>query len=138
MAEELSLAQFISNAREQIGLSPSGLAKRANLPLSFIEDIEAGKELFLPATLRQKLAKGLKLNPGDIKPYEKFLESKFDKDEELIAEIKQKILDGNIENLTCPICHSKLNTRIAKLYDLEDNLMLHAKAQCTKCPFQIV
>ena len=37
----------------------------------------------------------------------------------------------------CPICGSKLITRIAKLYDLEDNLILHPKARCSKCPFQL-
>ena len=28
-------------------------------------------------------------------------------------------------------------TRIAKMYDLEDNLILTPKAHCIKCPFQI-
>ena len=37
----------------------------------------------------------------------------------------------------CPVCGSKLITRVAKMYDLEDNLMLHPKARCSKCPFQI-
>ncbi len=134
---DLSLAQFVFTTREKIGLSQTGLAKKSSLPLDVIDDIESGRELFLASTIRQKLAKGLKLNPADIKRYEKFLDSKYDKDQELIKEIKIKILDGNIENLKCPVCGSALSTRIAKLYDLEDNLVFHPKANCVKCPFQI-
>ncbi len=134
---DLSLAQFIFTTREKIGLSQTGLAKKSSLPIEVIDDIESGRELFLASTIRQKLAKGLKLNPSDIKPYEKFLESKFDKDEEVIKEIKTRILDGDVRGLKCPVCNSELVTRIAKLYDLEDNLVFHPKANCIKCPFQI-
>lgn len=134
---EKSLAQFVSETREKVGLSQSGLAKKSNLPLTVIEDVESGQELFLSSTFRQKLAKGLKLNPSDIKPYEKFLSSAFEVNDEYIVEVKQKILNGDTESLTCPICSSLLFTRVARLYDLEDNLILHPKATCTKCPFQI-
>ena len=54
-------------------MSIIGLAKKSGLTVEQIEDIEAGKDLFLPATIRQKLAKGLKLNPTDIKKYERIL-----------------------------------------------------------------
>jgi transcriptional regulator with XRE-family HTH domain len=133
----LSLAQFVFTTREKIGLSQMGLAKKCSLPIEVIDDIESGRELFLASTTRQKLAKGLRLNPSEIKPYEKYIESKFDKDEELIKIIKSKIIDGDTQDLKCPICSSALVTRIAKLYDLEDNLMFHPKANCVKCPFQI-
>lgn len=132
-----SLAQFIFDAREQIGLSQSGLAKKSNIPINLIEDIESGKELFLSSTIRQKLAKGLKMNPSEIKPYEKDLQSDFDTDEEYAESIRKSILDGETQGLTCPICYSPLQTRIVKMYDLEDNLVLHPKANCVKCPFQI-
>lgn len=132
-----SLAQFIFDAREQVGLSQSGLAKKSNIAVSVIEDIESGKELFLSSTIRQKLAKGLKLNPHDIKPYEKYISSEFDTDDEYVESVKKSILDGEVDGLTCPICSSSLNTRIVKMYDLEDNLVLHPKANCVKCPFQI-
>ena len=60
--------------------------------------------------------------------------------EEYFAHIKDIILEQahnpNIE-IKCPVCGEILITRIAKLYDLEDNLMLHPKARCPKCPFQI-
>ena len=57
-----------------------------------------------------------------------------------MEEIRELILmnssNPNYE-IFCPNCGAKLITRIAKLYDLEDNLILHPKARCTKCPFQL-
>ena len=66
-----TLAQFIQKRREDLGLSAKGLAAKCNIDLSLIEDIEAGRELFLPTTIRQNLAKGLKCTPAEIKVLEK-------------------------------------------------------------------
>ena len=57
-----NLAQMVSSVRDKLGMSQSGLAKKCNLTVEQIESIESGQELFLPPTIRQKLAKGLKLN----------------------------------------------------------------------------
>lgn len=133
--QEKSLAQFIQQKRENLGLSASGLAKKSNLELALIEQIEAGEELFLPTTIRQNLAKGLKCSTNELKELEKDFENKF-VNEEIIEDLKEKILAGE-KNLICPKCESLLITRIAKMYDLEDNLMLHPKARCSKCVFQI-
>jgi len=132
---ECSLAQFVSTRREDMGLSQSGLSKRSALSLEMIENIESGLELFLSATIRQKLAKGLKLNPSDIKLYEKKQDFNFAPSYRT-EEIKEAILNGE-ELISCPVCNEILITRIARMYDLEDNLMLHPKARCPKCPFQI-
>lgn len=133
-----SLSEFIRDTREKIGLSVSGLAKKTALTVEQIEDIEAGKELFLPATIRQKLAKGLKLNPSDIKEYERIMLDSYDSvDEKYINTVKRAILNEDTENLRCPICSSKLNTKVVRLIDLENNIALHPKAQCSKCSFQI-
>ncbi len=137
-----SLAQMVSSVREKMGLSQSGLAKKCNLSVEEIENIEAGQELFLPPTIRQKLAKGLKLNLLEIKMYEKEFETTPFEDFILDAQtedyIKQAILEGNTDNLRCPSCGATLQTRVAKMYDLEDNLVLTPKAHCSKCPFQII
>lgn len=134
--ETISLAQFVSNSREKLGFSKSGLAKLCNLTEDTIESIELGQELFLSSTVRQKLAKGLKLNPNDIKIYEKDFNIETPLSFEEIENIKFRILNNENEIL-CPKCKSTLNTRIAKMYDLEDNLILHPKANCSKCTFQI-
>jgi transcriptional regulator with XRE-family HTH domain len=130
-----TLAQFVQKKRDKLGLSPLGLARRCNLDVNIIEEIEAGKELFLSVTVRQNLAKGLKCNPEDIK----FFEKDFDMDVvslEIIESLKELILNG-AGGLVCPKCDAALVTRIARMYDLEDNLILHPKAHCSKCSFQI-
>ncbi len=137
MEQEKALAQFVSETREKLGLSASGLAKKSALSLKLIEDIESGQELFLASTIRQKLARGLKMNPADIKKYEKHPNLSLLPDNEATIFIKNQILAHDVEDLECPVCGSKLITRIAKMYDLEDNLILVPKARCTKCPFQI-
>ncbi len=133
-----SLAQYVREMREQVGLSVQGLSKKTALTLEQIEDIEAGKDLFLPATIRQKLAKGLKVNPAEIKQYERTMLISYDSiTEEYMNSVKKAILEGQTENLRCPICSNPLVTKIVKLYDLENNLVFHPKAQCSKCSFQI-
>lgn len=133
--QEISLAQFVQQKREKLGLSASGLAKKCHLDLVLIEQIEAGQELFLPTTVRQSLAKGLKCSLDEIKELEKDFETRF-VSEDTIEDLKQQILNGE-KDLLCPKCKSPLITRVAKMYDLEDNLMLHPKARCSKCVFQI-
>jgi len=130
-----TLAQFVQQKRDKLGFSPLGLARKCNLDLKIIEEIEAGKELFLSVTVRQNLAKGLKCNPDEIKELEKDFSVNF-VSQEVIESLKELILNG-AGGLVCPKCDALLVTRIAKLYDLEDNLMLHPKAHCSKCVFQI-
>ncbi len=130
-----SLAEFISEKREKAGMSTTGLAKRSGISIETIEDIESGKELFLSVTIRQKLARALKLQPAEIKSYEKTV-TDISVKPETIDDIKEMILNGETD-LYCPICGSKLVVRIAKMYDLEDNLVLHPKAHCSQCIFQI-
>ena len=133
-----SLAQYIFELRENAGLSVLGLSKKTSIPVNILEDIEAGKELFLPVTIRQKLAKGLKISLAEIKEHERIILDVYDSvDENYIQSVKKAILEGNTDNLRCPICSSKLNTKIVQLPDLENNIALHPKAQCSKCSFQI-
>ena len=134
-----NLAQFVFHTRENLGLSVQGLSRKINLDESIISNIESGLELCLSSTVRQKLAKGLRVSLDEIKLYEKAEDYNF-VSKNKIDELRQMILDnmGNKGFVAfCPVCGSKLNTRIAKLYDLEDNLIFHPKANCTKCPFQL-
>ena len=130
-----SLAEFLQKRREKAGLSITGLANKTNIKLEILEDIESGKELFLSVTQRQQLARVLKCSIKELKEHER--EFKFDVvREESIDNLKRKILNHET-NLKCPICGEPLITRIAKMYDLEDNLVLQPKAHCVKCIFQI-
>lgn len=130
-----TLAQFIQEKRKESDLTSKGLANLANLPLETIEDIESGKDLFLSVTVRQSLAKILRCEPEEIKKYEKDFSS-YTVSQEIIDSLKELILNG-AGGLKCPRCGAPLVTRVAKLYDLEDNLMLHPKAHCSKCSFHI-
>ncbi len=130
-----SLAEFIQKKREKAGLSITGLANKSNIKLEILEDIESGKELFLSVTQRQQLARVLKCSPQDLKMREK--DYQFDIiGDEVIDNLKRRILNHET-NLKCPLCGEPLITRIAKMYDLEDNLILQPKAHCVKCIFQI-
>ena len=130
-----SLAEFIQTQREKAGLSIYGLADRTSIDVSVLEDIESGKDLFLPVTVRQKLARVFKCSPNEIKKYERDYEFQIITDE-VLDDLKSRILKHET-NLKCPICGEPLITRVAKMYDLEDNLVLVPKAHCTKCVFQI-
>ena len=61
-----SLAEFIQQRREKMGLSIIGLADKTNIKLETLEDIESGKELFLSVTQRQQIARVLKCSPKSI------------------------------------------------------------------------
>ena len=130
-----SLAEFIQKRRENVGLSVSGLAKKTNIKQEILEDIEAGKELFLSVTQRQQIERVLKCSPKELKSHER--DYKFEiVSNDTIDELKTKILNRET-NLRCPLCGEPLVTRIARMYDLEDNLILQPKAHCVKCVFQI-
>ncbi len=130
-----TLAKFIHDKREELGFTTKGLAIAANIPLSEIEEIEEGKVLFLSVTVRQALSKVLKCEPSEIKAFEKDIVNDI-VSPEIIESLKELILNG-AGGLKCPKCGADLETKVERMYDLEDNLVLHPKAHCTKCPFQI-
>ena len=136
----MSLAQFIVQRREKLNLTAQALSEIAGLDISELEAIEKGYEVFLPTTIRQKLALALKVDNKEIKKYERKIENKL-ASSETMDYIREQIL-MNSENpdfeIKCPLCGEKLITRIAKLYDLKDNLILRPKARCSKCPFQLL
>lgn len=139
MKKNETLAQFISAARENAGYSQKGLAVRANIDISLIDDIESGRELFMAASIRQKLANALKIHSNRIKELEKLPEMS-EKDFELsdrIEELKLRILNEGLKGHACPVCNSELVCRVSVMYDVEDNIIRHPKARCSKCPFQI-
>ncbi len=130
-----SLAEFIQKRREKAGLSITGLANKTNIKLEILQDIEDGKELFLSVTQRQQLARVLKCQIQELKDHERSFEFQVISDE-VIDNLKRRILNQET-NLRCPMCGEPLVTRIAKMYDIEDNLVLQPKAHCVKCVFQI-
>ena len=138
--ENISLAQFVVTTREKLNLTQEELAQKCALKLEQIQSVEQGMDLFLSSTIRQKLAKGLKIDNKEIKQYEIKTDFALAKNSQMDSIREAILLNSQNPNFTieCPLCGEKLITRIAKLYDLEDNLVLHPKARCSKCPFQLV
>lgn len=130
-----TLASFVQTTRDNLGMSAKGLAMKSNIKLSVIEDIESGKDLFLSVTVRQKLAKALRCSLDDLLRLERGYQDIVVSDD-VITSIKQRILHRETD-IPCPRCGAPLVTRIAKMYDLEDNLVLQPKAHCSKCVFQL-
>ena len=137
--QDISLGQFVALKREELGLSQEDLAFRSSLTLEQVRSIEQGLELFLASTIRQKLAKGLKIENKEIKQYEIKTDFVLAKNSQMDSIREMILLNSQNPNfeINCPLCGEKLVTRIAKLYDLEDNLILRPKARCSKCPFQL-
>ena len=137
--EYISLAQFIVTKRESLGYTREDLADKSSLDINIIQSIEEGMDLFLATTVRQKLAKALKIDNKEIKKYE--IKTDFNLVKPATSdEIREQILLNSTNpnfSINCPVCGTKLITRIAKLYDLEDNLVLRPKARCPKCPYQL-
>jgi transcriptional regulator with XRE-family HTH domain len=73
-----SLAEFIQTSREKAGYSIFGLSERTSIPVETLEDIESGKDLFLPVTIRQKLARVFKCSPNEIRKYERLESIQYD------------------------------------------------------------
>lgn len=135
-----SLAEYVSKTREKQGLSQFDLAEKSSLTIEQIQSIEQGMDLFLSSTIRQKLAKGLKVENKEIKQYEANTDFSLVKSNTMDSIKEMILLNSTNPNfvIECPVCGEKLITRIAKLYDLEDNLVLRPKARCSKCPFQLI
>ena len=136
---QMSLAEFVVKKREKLNLTQVQLAQNSGLEVEQIASIEQGMDLFLPTTVRQKLAKGLKIENKDLKKHEQKADFSLAKKSKMDEIREQILLNSTNPNFTinCPVCGEKLITRIAKLYDLEDNLILRPKARCSKCPFQL-
>ncbi len=140
MPDKISLAQFVIQRREKLNLTQNELAQNCGLELKQIEAIEQGYEPFLSTTVRQKLAKGLKVENKELKHLEQHIDINIVKKSKM-DEIREQILLNSTNpdfEIRCPVCNEKLITRIARLYDLEDNLVLRPKARCPKCPFQLI
>lgn len=137
---DMSLGQFVVRKREELELTQEELAFKSSLTIEQIQSIEQGLELFLPSTIRQKLAKGLKIDNKEIKQYEIKIDYTLGKSSSMDSIREAILLNSQNPNfvINCPVCGEKLITRIAKLYDLEDNLILRPKARCSKCPFQLI
>jgi transcriptional regulator with XRE-family HTH domain len=134
----ITLAQRVQQARETLSLSQAALAEAAHIPISQVQDIEAGIELFLSPAVRQKLARVLKVRPVTLKMLEKPTPPQR-------PPLSLEARDSYIEELlhfpdrehSCPLCGACLEVRLFQRRDLEDNLLVEVKAHCSQCLFKL-
>lgn len=130
-----SLAQRVYQLRMLRKLSLAELSKLIRFTPRRLEDIETGLETWLSYADRQKLAKGLGVEPALLKEVESRPVSEESGSRELVMrELNEQILAGNYQ-LNCPDCSTALKCSIQEGEDIEGNPLRFAKAFCTRCPF---
>lgn len=136
----LSLAQWVQGIRETLGYSQSKLAEKAHLPLTLIEEIEGGLQLFMAPAQRQRLARALKVRPVEIQQVEKKWQAN-QPSKTLSPQATEQWLDEMIHFPTatyhCPQCQNPLVVRLFHRRDLDDNPLVDVKAHCTSCLFRL-
>ncbi len=135
-----TLAERIRFLREKRYMTPELLAMKAMVPLSTIEDLEAGIEMFLAPAVRQRLARVLHVRPSQIQEVEKTPE--FDEREALNLQrqsiaLREAILRDPEGAHLCLSCGSLLAVRLFERRDLQDNPLTVLKANCTRCLFRL-
>ena len=131
-----SRVSYIRNARR---LHIAELSEQARVPIELLEDIEAGIETWLATTIRQRIARVLKVDPDILEEVEvKSIKQDFECNPpiELLERIQEDILSGVIDT-KCPICQSPLKSWIQEGFDLNEQSIKIPKAHCTVCVFQL-
>ena len=131
-----SRVSFLRNARR---IHIEELSIQARVPLKLVEDIEAGIETWLPVSVRQRIARVLKVDPNILEEVEvkKINGDDFPKEPplELLERIQEEIISGG-KDIKCPLCSNPLKVWIQEGFDLNDNPIKAPKAHCTVCVFQ--
>ena len=126
-----SLASFVINTREKLNLTQEELAKNSSLSIDEIQQIEQGMELFLPTTIRQKLAKGLRVDNREVKQYEYKEDFNLAK-KHTMDEIRELILlnSSNVNfSISCPVCGEKFKTK-SKMFKMPISINRLVKTSC--------
>ena len=135
-----TLASRVSYLRNSRRIHIAELSHQAKVTVKLLEDIEAGIETWLPVSIRQRIARVLKVDPNileEVEVKDKTSED-FPKDPplELVERIQEEILSGK-KDLNCPICGSPLRAWIQEGLDLNEQPTKTPKAHCTVCVFQL-
>ena len=135
-----TLASRVSFLRNGRRLHIAELAYQAKVSMEFIEDIEAGIETWLPTSVRQRIARVLKVDPFILEEVE--VKNKASEDlsktppAELIERIQEEIL-SDVQDIKCPLCGNKIKSWIQDGLDLNGLPIKSVKGHCTVCVFQL-
>lgn len=132
-----SRVSFLRNARK---IHIAELSFRTRVPIKLLEDIESGIETWLSTSIRQRIARVLKVDPKILEEVEVknincqdiYKEPPY----ELLERIQEEILSSK-KNIKCPVCQSPLRVWIQEGFDLNNQPTKSAKAHCTVCVFQL-
>ena len=134
-----TLAARLSFLRNERRLHIAELALLAKVDVKMLEELEAGIETWLPTSVRQRIARVLKVDPIILEEVEKKYESYEGNKKipyELIEKLQEQILNKEKE-INCPLCSSLLRAWIQEGFDINGNPSIAAKAHCTSCLFQL-
>lgn len=135
-----TLAERIRFLREQRYMTPALLAMKAQVPISMVEDLEAGIEMFLAPAVRQRIARVLHVRPSQIEEVEKPPEIE-DAETPMLQRkglnLRDEILQDPDAPHLCPSCGAPLAVRVFERRDLNDRPLLVIKANCTRCLFRM-
>lgn len=135
-----TLAERIRHLREKRYMTPELLAIKAQVPVQMVEDLEAGIEMFLAPAVRQRIARALHVRPSQIQEVEKQLEMAGPDAPQLQQKgvsLRESILREPDAPHLCPSCGAPLAVRLFERRDLQDNLLVVIKANCTSCLFRL-
>lgn len=135
-----TLAGRIRHLREKRYMTPDLLAIKAQVPVGLIEDIEAGIELFLAPSVRQRIARVLHVRPSQISEVE--IQPEFNDAEVPLLQrkgfsLREAILEDPDAPHLCPSCGAPLAVRLFERRDLQDRPLIVIKANCTRCLFRL-
>ena len=134
-----TLASRVSFLRNKRCLHIAELSHQARVPLELLEDIEAGIDRWLPTSIRQRIARVLKVDPNILEEVEiKDSNLNFETviSQKSIKKIQDEIL-FSMKEIKCPLCNSLMRTWIQEGFDLNGVPIKSAKGHCKICVFQL-
>ena len=140
----LTLAQFVQACRFAEGITQEKLAETAGLPLQYIQDVEAGIELILSPSIRQKLGRSLKVAPSrflqfNARLYQQLADATSQSaiaSSKSVEQLKQSINNNPTGCYNCPQGENNLVIRVFERRYLEENELFEIKIHCSKCLFR--
>lgn len=131
-----TLAQALQEARFAKDLTRQQLATEVMVPVSTIDAVEQGEQLWLGPILRQRLARLFKLAPNELEA----LEKKPLELEAIASHGASMALDMRLwlsqPNPTCPQCGGEINIKRFERLDMHQQLWVALDAGCNDCLFR--
>lgn len=138
-----TLAQRVQVLRVKRQLTTAKMAEKALLEKDFIEEVEAGIQLFLSPVERQRMARVLKVDMRVLQEVEKSPEETGkSKDDDKPADddytiLLFKIMQNPDAEYDCPKCQKPLVVRLFSRLDMNDDPVQALKIHCSQCLFRL-